>query len=719
MVQKPYKLLNFQHMRKRILLVVKVARWILLVTAACVADTTLLQAQNNRAIIDSLLEKLPTTTDTLRVQVLNQIAFAASQREPETSFEYAKQALELAKKIGYKRGESAALGIIGTFYERFGDYALALEYKLQALRISEQINLRSSQARSYNAIGILYFRQKRYDKALEYYQIALKLAEEQNLSEAVAVYLLNIGEVYQEMGQYDKAVEYQNKSLKISRLNPNMQDCVAFSLGIIGKCKLAEKRYKEALKNITESIRIFRAIEDYTSLAEYLIEIAKVYKYLQNYSRAIEHLQEAITISKRLENKIFEKDAHAVLAEIHALQGNFEQAFNHQRKYLQLYESIFNENSVRRISQMQTIYETEKKQAQIELLTKDNQLREKEARIARRTNYLFIAISTMTIILLAVVYRSKIQQQKVNKLLIQKNEEIAIKNAALEQQKEKILAQSNLLEEQNKLLSLQNEEINSHRNAITASITYALRIQMALLPAEEQFKKTFSDYFIFYRPRDIVSGDFYYLATVQDKQTHTEKIVLAAIDCTGHGVPGALMSMIGSTILTQIIDLQGITSPSQILSELHDKVRTLLRQDSTDNRDGMDVALCVVDKQMGILQFAGAGSDLYIFSHGVLDTIRGGRQGIGGYQTRQQLIFTEHIVNIQSSMRFYLTTDGFRDQFGGLTPKKFSSQRFKEMLLNIQHEPLSKQMQLVAQTFDMWKGTQPQTDDVLLIGWQI
>ena len=677
-----------------------------------------LRAQNNKLIIDSLLQILPAVADTNRVQILNQLGFAASHNEPTASFKYAKEALELARQLQYKRGESAALNIIGTFYERFGDYALALDYKLQALKISEQINMRSSQARSYNSIGVLYFRQKKYEKALAYYQKALQIAQEQKMPEAAAVYLLNIGETYQEMGDCDKAVAYQQESMKVSRTDPNMQDCVAFSLGIIGKCRITERRYNEALANIEESIRIFRSIEDLTSVAEYLIQLAQVHKNQKNYPQAIAALKEAIRISRELQNKIFEKDAQGALAEIYSLQGNFKEAFQHQQQYLALYESIFNENSARRMLQMQTIYETEKKQAEIEILQKDKQLKEEEAKVTQIVIYCFIALIVMSSGLLIVAYRSNRQKQQANNLLIKKNSEIAQKNIELEQQKEEMLAQSNLMEAQNKMLHEQNEEIRNQRNAITASISYAHRIQTALLPTEARIKDYFSDGFIFYRPRDIVSGDFYYFATVQDEASNAEKIIIAVIDCTGHGVPGALMSMIGNTILNQLIDVQGITSPKCILQELHKKVRVMLRQESNENRDGMDIALCTIDKQNQQVLFAGAKSDLYVVQAGKLHIVRGDRYSIGGHQHEQQRTFTEHTLPTFGTMRFYMTTDGFKDQFGGASCKKFSPQRFKDLLLTIADKPMHQQRELITETFDIWKGHQPQTDDVLVIGWQ-
>jgi tetratricopeptide (TPR) repeat protein len=677
-----------------------------------------IQAQKSTSIMDSLLQVLPAATDTSRVHVLNQIAFTASNSEPALSFTYAKEALELARQLKFKRGESAALGIIGTFYEHFGDYALALDYKLEALKISEQINSRSSQARSYNSIGILYFRQKKYDKALEYYEKALQLAQQQQLTEAAAVYMLNIGEVYQEMGAYDKAVAYEEQSMKVSRMDANMQDCVAFSLGIIGKCRIAEKRYSEALKNIEESIRIFRSIEDRASVAEYLIQLAQVYKNLNNYPKAITSLQEAILVSSELQNKIFEKEAHALAAEVFALQGNFKDAFKHQQQYIALHESIFNENSARRMSQMQTIYETEKKQAEIEMLQKDKQLKEEEAKATQILIYFFLALMVMGGILLVVVYRSNLQKQEANRMLTKKNNEIEHKNIELEQQKEEILAQSSLMEEQNKVLHLQNEEIQNQRNAITASISYAQRIQTALLPDEARLRDYFSDGFVFYRPRDIVSGDFYYFATVQDEQTAAEKMIVATIDCTGHGVPGALMSMIGNAILNQLIDVQGITSPSQILNELHKKVRVMLRQDSSENRDGMDIAVCAIDTQNRMLYFAGAKSDLYIVQQGELSIIRGDRYSIGGHRHEQEWNFTQHRLPLSDNMRLYMTTDGFKDQFGGAAYKKFSSKRFKNLLLEIADKPMSQQRTLIADTFDTWKNGQPQTDDVLVLGWQ-
>ena len=273
-----------------------------------------------------------------------------------------------------------------------------------------------------------------------------------------------------------------------------------------------------------------------------------------------------------------------------------------------------------------------------------------------------------------------------------------------------------LLEEKVKIRTLQleekNMEIEEKNKDITDSIRYARRIQQAILPKEEQILHALPLSFTLYLPRDIVSGDFYWFA---QKEGY---VLAAAVDCTGHGVPGAFMSMIGSSLLNEMVNEKNITDPADILHSLHAGVVHALKQgeEDSDSKDGMDVALCRLNTENGDLFFAGAMRPLYLVQQDTLTEIKGDKFPIGGSRKEDGTKYTTHTVSLKPGERFYLSTDGYADQFGGPEKKKLMTKRFKELLLQIRNLPLKEQEKKLENFFTEWKGNEPQLDDVLVIG---
>ncbi len=269
------------------------------------------------------------------------------------------------------------------------------------------------------------------------------------------------------------------------------------------------------------------------------------------------------------------------------------------------------------------------------------------------------------------------------------------------------------IQQKNEELSSMNAEISRKNKDITSSITYAKRIQDAMLPLKSSISKGLKDYFILFKPRDIVSGDFYWYEQADGK------IIITAVDCTGHGVPGAFMSMIGSEVLTTIIG-KGITKASEILKKMNSYVSMALKQKETANQDGMDMALCVIDEKNKTVEFAGAKNPLIYISDGKLTHIKGDRKGIGGTNKKAKSEdYQMHTIKYESPTWFYIFTDGFQDQFGGPKNRKFMIKRLKELLLEIHQKPLSEQHQILDDTIMDWMKDTEQTDDILLIGFKL
>ncbi len=306
------------------------------------------------------------------------------------------------------------------------------------------------------------------------------------------------------------------------------------------------------------------------------------------------------------------------------------------------------------------------------------------------------------------VRRLRKQKEYLEKVVKERTAEIRMKNTELEQQKEEIEAQRDEIE-------VQRDKIEEKNKNITASITYAKRIQEAMLPLKDKIEQSFDDYFILFKPRDIVSGDFYWFAQKNNKSIFT------AVDCTGHGVPGAFMSMIGSEILTTIVN-QGITIPAEILDYKNRYVRKALKQGQTDNQDGMDMSLCTIDKLNKSIEWAGAKNPLIYIKNKELFHIKGDMQSIGGHQMvkKKDKKFSNHTISYaDATTYFYIFTDGFQDQFGGPKNRKFMVKRMKELIYDNHQKPMHEQHEILNTAIEEWKKNVEQTDDILVIGFKL
>ncbi|HVA97539.1 MAG TPA: SpoIIE family protein phosphatase, partial [Bacteroidia bacterium] len=257
-------------------------------------------------------------------------------------------------------------------------------------------------------------------------------------------------------------------------------------------------------------------------------------------------------------------------------------------------------------------------------------------------------------------------------------------------------------------------EIQNINKELTDSITYAQRIQQAILPKESTIKKQLSDSFILYKPKAMVSGDFYWFSEQADR------VVFAVIDCTGHGVPGAFMSMIANDLLNQIVNEKGVYDPALVLSELDKKIHSSFTQNNSDLeiQDGMDIAFCVLDKKKNSLEYAGANCSMLLINNGRMKEYESQRFSIGGY-VREKKKFKTTKINLKKGDAIYLFTDGYADQFGGNEGKKFKSKQLKQLLLSSSHKPMKEQKEILNQTFKTWKGKLEQVDDILIFGIKV
>ncbi|MFC2086461.1 PP2C family protein-serine/threonine phosphatase, partial [Bacteroidota bacterium] len=358
--------------------------------------------------------------------------------------------------------------------------------------------------------------------------------------------------------------------------------------------------------------------------------------------------------------------------------------------------------------------ESEKKQKEIELKDKQNQLQKLEIdqqqdQLDRQKIIIVAGILVLIIILffLTVVKRQNTKIKKAYELL-------GIRNVEILQQKEEIESQRDEIEAQRDLATQQRDQIEKQNIRITDSIEYASRIQSAMLPPDEFIKETLNDYFIYFKPRDIVSGDFYWMMK-KDNLT-----VIAAVDCTGHGVPGAFMSMLGVALLNEIIGKDDLSNASKILQKLRENVIKSLHQtgDPDEAADGMDIALSIIDFQKKEMQFSGANNPLYIIRNKELIEIKSDKMPLGIHFIEDEP-FTNHEIKLKSNDLLYIFSDGYVDQFGGKDNRKLLARNFKKVLVQNCEKPLDEQKILLDEYLNEWKGDMKQIDDILIIGLKI
>ncbi len=324
-----------------------------------------------------------------------------------------------------------------------------------------------------------------------------------------------------------------------------------------------------------------------------------------------------------------------------------------------------------------------------------------------------LATQVATAIENAMLYENleeKVQER--TQQLEAKTEEMKVQNEELTIIYDRLTSHHEILQKQKELVDIAHQKIRD-------SINYAKRIQRAILPEDERINSMIPQNFVFFRPRDVVSGDFYWSAWVRSRQGN-RKIVFATADCTGHGVPGAFMSMIGANLLAQVVSDRKVTEPDMILTLLHGGIRNLLRQQRTKNRDGIDISINVIDWNAKTLVYSGAKRPLYYVQDGEMQQIKGNRYAVGGYLKGVKRNFEAHTVSFaESPIMAYTFSDGYSDQIGGKNARKFMNKHFRNMLFAISNQDMKAQKEYITQVFDKWIGGHRQIDDVLVVGMRL
>jgi tetratricopeptide (TPR) repeat protein/serine phosphatase RsbU (regulator of sigma subunit) len=582
------------------------------------------------------------------------------------------RALKLARDSKDESMIVYCLSNMGYIYEMQGKYDSAFSYYNRSMDFNKRNNDFYSLSYDYAFMGRAYSAMEDYDNALEYIDSALAAIEDIDHPHALAEFYVEKGSVYRKAKNPGKAMESFNKALNINKelgLKIEMAKCLD-SVGTV--LFYDNNNIPKAIETFTQELELSQEMGDSVGMANSHFQLGSLFRAIEKISNAERHLLDAEKISKIIKyNKVWSKTCQQ-LSELYASLDNTKLS----ARYLELFDSL----EMADFGKMKYKYDTAKmeKEAQLQAL----QLQQKQFQL-----YASIIIAILLFLLSLWIFNFYRQKKKANEQLEFANKEINLQKSIIE-----------------------------HKNKdIVASINYAKRLQTAILPSDDDFKKILPDAFVFYYPKDIVSGDFYFLDKVGDN------IFFAVADCTGHGVPGAFVSFVGHKALDHAISDLGLTDPGKILDTLRNEVEhTFDKNEKGEVKDGMDISLGVLNTKTGALHFAGAHHTLYRVTKNedveLLET-KGNRQAVGAGQGKEP--FTTKSVTVNKGDMIYFSSDGFSDQFGGPEGKKFKTSQFKKLLLEIYDKPVATQKELLAKAHNNWKGTHEQVDDVCVIGVKI
>jgi tetratricopeptide (TPR) repeat protein len=720
----------------------------------------LLITQSGRAdVLDSLLKVLKAEgDDTSKVKTLIDIGWEYSYSDIASTDKYAKEGLALSEKLNYDEGRAQAYELLGISDRNKTTYSSALENFNKSLQLRIKLGQVEKQGKVYVNMANVYIDMSDYAKAERYYKMALEKARVTNSIKTQITALTNLSVVYQNLGDYGKSLDCLFKALQLNRTEKDRaQDGFIYTnIGMIyeeqRQYKLAEEynlrgleifkdlgrddiqanvynnlgiiyknigKYDLALKNYNESMKLYKKIGMDFSATMLLSNIGSVYGEMGDYEKALQcqtvalsealknndnyyiagsymslaelclrtgKLQQAkiygekgLEYQKILNDKNELKNDYLTLGNIYSALGDHQRAFQNQKLALELSDSLNNDALNRRLGQMQAMYEADKKQAEIDLLLKDGEIKDERIMRQRVINYAVVTGLLLVLYLSFISYKRYREKKKANV---------------------EITLQKELIEEKNK--------------SIVDSIHYAKRIQRALLASDNLLRKNLPEHFVLYKPKDIVSGDFYWAHKTDSR------FIIATCDCTGHGVPGAFMSLLNISKLSETVNERKIERPDLILNNVREEIiKALNAEESEDqSKDGMDAVVCSFDFANRTLEFAAVNNPLILIRNNEVTEVKADKFPVGIHQGELKP-FTLHSLVLQKGDTVYTFTDGFADQFGGDKGKKLMTKNLKNLLLQISSQPMSSQKEALEKHFSDWKGTHEQVDDVLVIGIRV
>jgi serine phosphatase RsbU (regulator of sigma subunit) len=586
------------------------------------------------------------------------------------------KSLHLKRKIADSIGAAACYAFLGLNFANMSDYSRGISFLHKSITIREKINDKRGLANSYLSLYKIYFDNGEKEKALKSELKSLTICQELNDYQCISGRLTNIGALYQEKNNLEKALAYQHKALEISH-KFKMKNKIALIHHNIAKVYISKAKLDLAKMHIDTSIFLNKEIGLYDATISSELVLAEILIKQSKNEQAISLILNAIKEGEKLKSPTIKQQAHELASLAYSAINDDHNALYHYKFFVRLRDSTANAEKSKALTKKEFEYEYQKKTEIFNLKQK-----EKEKQIEQKST-LQKVITSISVFALVIVSILLLTTLKLNK--------------------QKLISKENL-EKTNQILITKNQEILD-------SITYAKRIQSAILPKQKTIQKYLPKSFIIYKPKDIVAGDFYWFEVSDDL------LFLAAADCTGHGVPGAMVSVICHNALNRSVKEFNLKMPHEILDKTREIVISEFEKSDEDVKDGMDISLCVFNLKENKLFWSGAHNPLWVLRNKEILEYKADKQPIGKFAHAKP--FSLHEISIKTNDEFYFFTDGFQDQFGGEKGKKFKASQLRELLIqNISHS-MNEKYSILNRTFDTWKGTLEQIDDVCIIGVKI
>lgn len=596
----------------------------------------------------------------------------------------------------------------GKLQFQLGNQDLAMTTYFTAAQLADSLNNDTLILDINKTIGTAYKKQGNADLSLKYLNDAMRYAEKINDSISIVGNYMTMGNAYklrrnEDTAYMDTALMYYNKSLALS-IEYDYQRGIAGNHNNIGNVYRYFGKMDESLQEFFLALEINQSTGNEQWISYNYHNIGSTYQSLGNHTAALTYYSKSRALKDKLGDRGGVGDTYQVMAISYSELGRYREAYDALTNYVSINKELNNDEKKRMVLELEAKFQNEKKESQINALLaeqslqdvviqaqKDDlehqeQLRAKEKNLIYALGFILLSL----IVTVIVFWRNSKQRKKYTEDLKSKNVEIEQVNGEIDQARMR-------LEEK-------NEEI-------TDSINYAKRIQAAILPSKKTLDEHLNEAFVLYLPKDIVAGDFYWTERIGDT------ILFAVADCTGHGVPGAMVSVICHNALNTSIKQMGLTDPGEILDETTRLVLKQFEKSEEEVNDGMDIALCSFNTKTRELRYAGANTPLLIVRGGEIIKFKATRQPVGNHTNRVQ--FESTSIPVKKGDMVYMSSDGYVDQFGGEKGKKFFNKRLRELLITVANEPINLQKRLLAEHFESWKGDYEQVDDVCILGARV
>ncbi len=593
--------------------------------------------------------------------------------EYDTAFIHFNTSLKIRQKHCEKKNVASSYFQLGNIKSKIADYDKAYNYYFKSLNLYEEIGDLEFVASVHANMGLVDVGREKFANAKEHYQKSLAFEEKAGESIDLGNIYNNIGGLYQTQNIFDTALTYFQKAMTVYQ-RMDYKTGLAHGYNNIGIIYYHQEKEDSCILYFLKSLEMRKQIGEKSSISQSYNNIGILYMYQGSFSEAIKYADSALLVAKSVGLKEEVSDAYINLYEIYFEKADYLNSVLNLKLYTEYQDSMVSERSERLISEMEAKYEAVKKEKEIEQQNID--LKQKSESIDRQSSVIIWGAigGVLLVFLLVIVYN-----------------------------------RNKLTKKQNLIITEQKQEVESKNKEIMDSIIYAKRIQSAILPAEKVIKECLQESFILYKPKDIVAGDFYWL------EQKDGKVLFAAADCTGHGVPGAMVSVVCNNALNRSVREHGLTDPGKILDQTRKIVIEEFEKSDEEVKDGMDIAVCSLDGNK--LLYAGAHNPLWIIRNGELLETKANKQPIGRFDRQEP--YTTHEISLQKGDSIYIFSDGYADQFGGDKGKKLKSRAFKDLLLSIQDKNMSQQKIIIDESFEKWRGNIEQIDDVCVIGVRI